>query len=146
MARIVVRSEDVLRTAIQIRQHTVFADELIETGGTDTAPEPPELLVGALGACMVITSQLYARRKNWPLEEVTISLEHERFKKEDYPAYHGDAAYVNEFRYTVEFGGSLSDEQKARLLEIANRCPVHRTLEYPSFFVSELGVTPVKEG
>src|SRR5437868_14899856 len=109
MSRIVVRSEEGLRTSINIRQHTLFADEGIEGGGTDTAPEPPELLIGALGACMVITSQLYARRKNWPLEEVTVSLEQERFKKDEYPAYQGESPYVNEFRYTIEFGGPLTE-------------------------------------
>lgn len=145
MSRVQVHSEEGLRAAIQIRNHTLFTDETLEGGGTDTGPTPPELLLGALGACMVSTARLYARRKNWPLEEVKIALEEERFKREDYPAYQGDSGFVTEIRYEMEFIGPLSEEQKARLHEIANRCPVHRTLEYPTFFVVGLRQEPLKE-
>jgi uncharacterized OsmC-like protein len=145
MSRVHVHSEEGLRTAIHVRNHTLFADETLDSGGTDTGPTPPELFLGSLGACMVMTSQLYARRKNWPLEEVKIALEEERFKREDYPAYLGDSGYVTEIRYEMAFIGPLSEEQKARLLEIANRCPVHRTLEYPTFFVKGLSQESIKE-
>jgi putative redox protein len=130
-----VHSESGLRAAINIRNHTLTADETLDRGGTDTAPTPMEMLLGALGACIVITIQMYAQRKNWPLEAVNVTLSLERFKKEDYPAYTGDAGFVNEIRQEVTLKGNLTDEQRARLLEIGNRCPVHRTLENPTFFV-----------
>jgi putative redox protein len=130
-----VHSESGFRAAISIRNHTLTADETLDRGGTDTAPTPMEMLVGALGACIVITIQMYAQRKNWPLEEVHVTLSLERFKKEDYPAYTGDAGFVNEIRQEVTLTGNLADEQRARLLEVGSRCPVHRTLEYPTFFV-----------
>jgi putative redox protein len=145
MSRVHVHSEEGLRTSISIRNHSLIADETMDGGGTDAGPTPPEMLLGALGACMVITSQMYARRKNWPLHEVKITLEQERFQKENYPAYLGDSGFVTEIRYEIEFVGPLSEEQKARLLEIANRCPVHRTLEYPTFFVKGLSQEPIKE-
>jgi putative redox protein len=130
-----VHSDSGLRAAINIRSHSLTADETLDRGGTDTAPTPTEMLLGALGACMVITIQMYAQRKNWPLEAVHVALSLERFKTEDYPAYTGDAGFVNEIRQDVTLEGNLTDEQKARLLEIGSRCPVHRTLESPTFFV-----------
>jgi putative redox protein len=130
-----VHSESGLRAAINIRSHTLTADETLDRGGTDTAPTPMEMLLGALGACIVITIQMYAQRKNWPLEAVHVTLSLERFKKEDYPAYTGDAGFVTEIRHEVRLEGNLTEEQKARLLEIGSRCPVHRTLEYPTIFV-----------
>ncbi len=146
MDRIVVRSDTGLRTAINVRTHTIFTDEPLESGGEDTAPTPMEMLVGTVGACMVITSRLYAQRKGWPLEDVRVELDFERLRKEDYPAYTGEAGFVNEIRYKLVFGGSLlTVEQKERLQEVARKCPVHRTLEYPTFFVEGLRVQPVEE-
>ena len=135
MHQATVHSVTGLQTEINIRNHTIFADEPLDRDGTDTAPTPMEMLVGALGACVVITVQMYARRKGWPLEEVEISLSLERYKKEDYPAYTGDSGFVNEVRQHVTLKGPLTEEQKARLQEIGKKCPVHRTLEFPTFFV-----------
>ncbi len=145
MKQAFARTENGLRTSIKLRHHTIFADEPLQDGGTDTAPTPMEMLAGALGACMVVTAELYARRKKWPLTEVTVSVSLERFKKEDYPAYTGEVGYVNEVRYEINFGALLTEEQKVRLLEIAKKCPVHRTLEYPTFFVEGLREEPIKE-
>lgn len=131
---IIVRSENSYRTEIHIRQHTVIADELVQDGGTDEAPTPMEILIGTIGACVAVTTRAYAQRKNWPLEGVTVEVEMERFKRDDYPAYTGEAPYINEVREHIEFEGPLTIEQKARLLAIAKKCPVHLTLEYPVFF------------
>ncbi len=138
MHQATVHSGNGLRTEINVRNHTIFADEPLANGGTDTAPTPMDMLVGALGACVVITLQMYAQRKGWPLEEVQVSVSLERYKKEDYPAYTGDSGFVNEVRQRVTLKGPLTDEQKARLLEIGKKCPVHRTLEFPTFFVEEM--------
>jgi putative redox protein len=97
-----------------------------------------DLLIGAAGACIAVTTQAYAQHKGWPLEGVTIELEAERFKREDYPAYSGDAPYVNEIREQIQFEGPLTDEQKERLMKIAGKCPVHLLLESPVFFVDEM--------
>ncbi len=138
MGKVIVRSDPTLRTSIRARQHTVYADEPAQDGGIDSAPTPMELMLGALGACMVITLQLYAQRKNWPLEGVEIALEQQRFTGGEHPAYQGDAQFVHEIRDQIVLRGPLSEEQRKRLLEIAGRCPVHRLIENPVFFVDEL--------
>jgi len=138
VSSITVQTEQGYRTAIQIRNHTVFADELIQDGGTDTAPTPMEIMLGTVGACIAVTTKAYAQRKGWPLDRVWVELDMERIKREDYPAYTGDAAFIHEIREHIRFEGDLTDEQKQRLLAIAGKCPVHRTLENPVFFASNL--------
>ena len=138
MGKVTVRSDPSFRTSIKARHHTVYADEPVQDGGTDSAPTPTELMLGALGACMVITLQLYAKRKNWPLEGVEIALEQQRFIGKEHPKYHGEAQFVHEIRDQIVLRGPLSEEQRTRLLEIAGRCPVHRLIENPVIFVDEL--------
>jgi putative redox protein len=123
------------RTDIHVRTHITHADEEIQSGGTDTAPSPTEMLLGALGSCMAITARMYAERKGWPLEGVEIALDIERFAGKEYTAYAGNAPFVHEVRHQITLYGPLDDEQHARLLEIASRCPVHRIVENPAFFV-----------
>ena len=137
MTPIIVRSEQGYQTVINIRQHTLIADELIQDGGTDSGPTPMEILLGTVGACVAVTTRAYAQRKNWPLDGVTVELSMERIKREDYPAYTGDAAFVNEIRERISFEGPLTDEQRARLMAVSTKCPVHLTLENPVFFVEE---------
>jgi len=145
MPPIVVKLEEGYRTAINIRTHTIITDEPEQDGGTNAGPTPMELMVGTLGACIAITTKAYANRKNWPLEGVTVELNMERIKREDYPAYTGESPYIHEFREKIHFAGPLSDEQKARLLQIAGKCPVHVTLEHPVFFVEELADEPLPQ-
>ena len=134
----IVRCEQAYRTEIQIRQHTLIADEHIDDGGADEAPTPMEMLVGTLGACIAVTTRAYAQRKGWALDTITVEVEMERFKGDEYPDYDGDAPYVNEVREQIRFEGDLTDEQKKRLLAIAAKCPVHLTLQSPVFFVEKL--------
>jgi putative redox protein len=135
MAKTVIRLGDSYRTTIQSGNHTYHADEPVSDGGTDTAPTPMQMMLGALGSCMAITARMYALRKGWPLEGVEVALDIERFRGKDYADYEGDAAFVHEVRDQIVFHGPLDDEQRARLHEIAGRCPVHRVVENPAFFV-----------
>lgn len=97
------------------------SDEPIDLGGQDTGPTPYELLLSALGSCTSITCQMYADRKGWPLDSVTVRLDHTKQKQENNEP-------VDVITKTVEFAGELTDDQRKRLREIADRCPVHRTL------------------
>ncbi|MDE2636760.1 MAG: OsmC family protein [Chloroflexota bacterium] len=123
------------RTTINIRGHEWHADEPLEAGGTDTAPTPGELMLGALGSCMAITCKLYAERKGWDLTAVEVKLDYERFRGRDYPPHDGHDLFVHEVREALVFHGDLDDKQLARLRDIAGKCPVHRLLEYPTYFV-----------
>lgn len=138
MSNVFVRLDEGIKTTIQIRDLTLYADEPLEDGGTNTGPQPPELLMAALGACAAMTARLYAQRKGWPLEGVEVDVSQERFKKADYPVYQGEADFVNEFRQRILFKGPLTEAQKLRLLEIAGKCPVHRMLTDPAIMIEEL--------
>lgn len=150
MAPIIVRSEHNYRTAVHIRNHTIIADEPIQDGGTDEGPTPMEILTGMIGACIAVTTRAYAQRKQFPLEGISVEVELERFKSEDYPNYTGEAPYINEVRERIHFEGPLTEEQRERLMVIAGKCPIHVVLENPVFFVKEqidheqtLGETPL---
>ncbi|MHB8628391.1 MAG: OsmC family protein [Aggregatilineales bacterium] len=135
MGKITVHCEQGYQTAINIRQHTIIADELIQDGGTDIGPTPMELMLGTVGACVAVTTRAFAQRKGWPLTAVSVELDMERFKREDYPSYSGDAPYVTEIREHIIFEGNLTDEQRKRLMVVAGKCPVHLTLENAVTFV-----------
>ena len=122
------------------RHHQWHADEPIEDGGTDTAPTPGELMLGALGSCMAITCKLYAERKGWDLQRVEVKLDYERFRGRDYPAHDGVELFVHEVREALVFHGDLDEKQLARLRDIASKCPVHRVLAFPTYFVDMLPV------
>lgn len=136
MTAVTVTLDTGYQAVAKTRNHEWYADETIEGGGADTAPTPPEELLGALGSCMLITMQMYAKRKGWPLEKAEVKLELERFNGSDYPAYKGDAPFVHEIRESIVLhGAQLTDEQRTRLLEISTKCPVRRVLSNPTFFV-----------
>lgn len=136
MAAVTVTSDQGLRTIIQSEHQTWYADETIEDGGTGTAADPVEQLLGAIASCMIMTVQLYANRKNWPLEKMEVQLNLERFNGSEYPAYNGESQFVHEIREHITlYGEKLTDEQRTRLLEISTKCPVRRVLTNPTFFV-----------
>ena len=108
--------------------HALTADEPTESGGTDIGPPPYDLLLAALGACTSMTVGMYARRKDWPLESVTVRLRHSRIHASDCADCETKEGMLDRIERDVQFIGALTDAQRAKLLEISNKCPVHRTL------------------
>jgi len=114
-------------TAMNTRSHKIIMDEPIDLGGNDFGPTPTEFLCGALGACTAITLKMYARRKKWELEDVIVDVELEKkFEKDE----NGRNQRVDTFMKKIQLKGNLDEDQKQRLLEIAGKCPVNRTIAY----------------
>jgi putative redox protein len=108
---------------------TLVADEPAGLGGDDAGPDPYTLLLAALGSCISMTVTMYARRKGWPLERVVVRLRQQRIHAKDCAECEQTTeGFVHRIERAVTVEGELSDEQRARLLEIANKCPVHKTL------------------
>lgn len=105
---------------LNARAHAWLADEPIADGGADRGPTPHELLLSALGACTAVTLRMYAARKGWVLEAVQVELQ---FNPDGVPAAGG-----NDIRRRITVRGALSAEQRERLLQIANACPIHKVL------------------
>lgn len=127
--RVVARTEGGLRTDLRVNGHHLIADEPLSVGGTDLGPTPYDYLAAALASCTAMTLRLYADRKGWPMEAVTVGVTHEKVHKEDCEGCETRRAKLDVFRRELEVMGPLDDAQRARLVEIANLCPVHRTLE-----------------
>ena len=105
-----------------------YADEPKSLGGADTGPDPYAWVTGGLGACTSITMRMYANRKKWPVDRITVRLEHEKKHAEDCIDC-GPRDRIDVFTRYIEIEGNLDEEQRERMLEIADKCPVHRTLE-----------------
>jgi uncharacterized OsmC-like protein/alpha-beta hydrolase superfamily lysophospholipase len=108
--------------------HRLVADEPAAIGGADSGPTPYDLLLAGLGACTAITVRMYADRKGWPLRRTTVRLRHRRIHARDCAACETTLGQLDQIERELQFEGELTDEQRARLLDIAERCPVHRTL------------------
>ena len=134
--RVVVRTGGTgFRTEVLANGHPLIADEPISVGGSNTGPSPYELLAASLGACTSMTLRMYADRKNWPLEAVEVRLEHEKIHCVDCADVARGQPKIDHISRELVLEGPLDDAQRKRLVEIADRCPVHRTLH------SEIEVT-----
>lgn len=121
-------SADGFAQEIVAGRHELRSDEPAAAGGGDTGPTPYGLLLAALGSCTSMTLAMYARRKQWPLTGVTVRLRHFRMHAGDCAGCEGQDAKLDVVERQIALEGSLDDSQRSRLLEMANRCPVHRTL------------------
>ena len=128
MTTVTVRSRHNFQQEIITDEHILFADEPLDAGGDDTGPNPYELILGALGACTSITLQMYARRKQWPLEGVEVELTHRRDYMQDCKDCEEQPAHLDVVEVKVALKGELDAEQRARLQNIAKRCPVNQTV------------------
>jgi putative redox protein len=113
------RIGDRLRQQVQIRKHELTADEPKDHGGEDSGPSPQELLAASLASCTAVTMEMYAVRKGWDVGEITVDVNYE-------PAHRGSPT---RFEMTVNLSNEVPEEQRERLMQIAAKCPVHRTLE-----------------
>lgn len=129
MSEVVVTSQKNLQNEVRYGVGQAFTtDEPKIAGGDDAGPDPYTLLLAALGSCMSMTVQLYARRKQWPVETVTVRLRQNRIHAKDCQECADKEGFIHRIEHSVTVTGDLSDEQRARLLEIAHKCPVHKTL------------------
>lgn len=119
-------------------RHQMIADEPVDMGGTDLGPSPYQLLAAGLGACTTMTIRLYARRKGIPLGHVACDVSHDRCHTEDCEDCDKGQAKVDVFRRVIRLEGALSDDQRASLLSIADKCPVHKTLHGQAIIRTEL--------
>ena len=116
---------------VVIGSHRLRADEPRDAGGDDTGPSPYGYLAAALGACTSMTLRVYADRKQWPLERVSVTVAHDRIHAADCEECETKTGKIDRFDRTLRLLGPLSAEQRQRLIEIADRCPVHQTLHGP---------------
>ena len=116
------------RQQIEVGPHRLLSDEPVALGGTDAGPTPYDLLAAALGACISMTVSMVARRKGWPLEAVRVRLRHGKIHAADCADCETRVGKVDQIECELELTGALDDAQRARLFEIAGKCPVHRTL------------------
>jgi putative redox protein len=128
MRAIARRAGGSLKHEVEIRQHTVLADEPEESGGSDSGPNPQELLAASLASCSAITMEMYAQRKGWDIDDVVVDVDYE-------PSQRGSPT---KFTMTVRLPKELPEEQRERLMTIVAKCPVHRTLEGEVMFEERL--------
>jgi len=123
---------------LSIGRHSLFADEPIALGGDDSGPNPYELVAAGLAACKSMTVRLYAARKNLPLDGISVRVNHDRVHAKDCADCEERGEKIDRFQAELQLVGDLNAEHRARLLEIADRCPVHRTLSHAALVETAL--------
>lgn len=116
------RAGGIYTNEVRSSRHLLLADEPAEFGSADLGPTPYEYLCAGLGACTSITMRMYADRKKWPVQNISVDVSHNK-------EIHGDGIKRDVFTRVISMEGDLDETQRARMIEIANKCPVHRTLE-----------------
>jgi putative redox protein len=139
MSEVTVTSIMKLQNEVRYGENqTLIIDEPKDAGGDNAGPDPYTLLLSALGGCISMTVTLYARRKAWPLERVTVRLRQQRIHAKDcVECQESTEGFVHRIERSVTVEGDLTDEQRTRLQEIAHKCPVHKTLT-SSIVVAEM--------
>jgi uncharacterized OsmC-like protein len=128
----------VYRTEIDAAGHALIADEPVALGGTDAGPSPYDLLASALASCTSMTLQLYARRKGLELTEVNVRVEHAKIHATDCEDCETKVGRIDQFKRRISLEGEIDAAARQRLLEIADLCPVHRTLSSEVQILTEL--------
>lgn len=131
-------SEDKFTTHLKLGDHYFVADEPTDFGGNNFGPSPYQFLSAGLAACTAMTIQMYARRKNWEVLNVTVHINHNKDYALDCENCEDESAKIDTFNREIKLEGSLSPEQKKRLLEIADKCPVHKTLHSKTQVITKL--------
>jgi len=132
------KPEDIFRVSVNADGHPMMGDEPEHYGGTDTGPSPYDFLSAALASCTVMTLNMYARRKRLPLESVRVDVQHGKIHAKDCMDCEAESGKIDRFERSIHLDGDLDTAQRERILEIADRCPVHRTLHDEVNIVSKL--------
>lgn len=119
------------RTNLEIGKHRLLADEPIAAGGTNEGPTPYDLLASALASCTAMTIHFYARREKYPLTAVDLTVTHDRMHAKDCAECESKEGFIHRFEVKIKLAGELTEAQRSKLLEIAGRCPVAKTLQNP---------------
>ena len=127
MSEVRVKSLENLQVHVELEDHSLLADEPPGVGD-GRGPTPYDLLLSALGSCTVMTLLLYARRKDWSLEDVEVDLTHDRVYVEDTEGVEGKGGQLDQYSLDIRLIGEIDEEQRERLAYIATRCPVRKTL------------------
>ena len=128
MGNVTVKYINNLQLGIIAGEHRLIADEPKEKGGDDLGPDPYQYLLAALGSCTAMTLLMYARRKNMPLESVEVGLSFKREHNQDAAGVEEKKNFIEKITRKIHVKGNLSEQEKNRLLEIAQKCPVHKTI------------------
>lgn len=128
MAPVIVRSDFSLRNDIQIGEHRLIADEPLEAGGSNLGPTPYDLVAAGLGGCTSMTMHVVAKRENIPLTGVEVSVSSDRIYAKDCVDCTSSSGYIHRFTVVIKLMGNLTTEQRDRMLAVARRCPVAKTL------------------
>ena len=139
MKEVVVKFVKNYQQEAKTDKHTIIIDEAKDVGGDGKGPDPYDLLLTALGGCTSMTIMMYARRKEWPLESVQVKLNHEKIHATDCDECITEEGKLDQITKTIYLKGDLTQEQRERILEIAERCPVNQTLITECHVVGKLG-------
>ncbi|MEJ1223675.1 bifunctional alpha/beta hydrolase/OsmC family protein [Sediminicola sp. 1XM1-17] len=131
-------ADDLFTTKMKVGSHYLTADEPVSVGGQNFGPAPHELVAAGLTACTVMTIQMYAKRKGWNLDNAEVHTTYSKSASEEASNENGMDGQIDTFKRDIKLTGELDEKQKKRILEIANKCPVHKTLTSPTQIVSRL--------